>query len=140
MMKILKTDSDTDLVVTTPVKCGCSCQKDINKLRAVGHAHFDSLVSHEERLETAVGEMHDLDLFLMDLENSIATTDKSVVSLLESTDELDSFRVETERDVADLEKENSDILDKLAEIQDNQDEMLIKLNRIFPSIFSEDSP
>ena len=42
--------------------------------------------------------------------------------------------------ITDLEKENSDILDKLAEIQDNQDEMLIKLNRIFPSIFSEDSP
>lgn len=139
-MTVLKTDSDTDLVVTTPVKCGCSCQKDINKLREDGHTHLNSLVSLEDRLEIAAREMHDLDLFLIDLENSIATTDRSVASLVETTSELDSFMIETERDVADLEKENSDILDKLAEIQNKQDEMLIKLNKIFPSIFSEDSP
>ena len=133
-MKILKTDSDTDLVVTTPVKCGCSCQKDIEDLTNLVHdmePMYSQVLEYGflERIEQTENSLLDYNL-----------VDRIVIALEETTNDLENHFNEVERDVTDLEKETSDILDSLEEMKTERDDMLVKLNRIFPSIFSEDSP
>lgn len=144
-MKILKTDSDTDLVVTTPVKCGCSCQKDIEDLTNLVHdmePMYSQVLEYGflERIEQTENSLLDYNLVILELKNSIVTTDRIVIALEETTNDLENHFNEVERDVTDLEKETSDILDSLEEMKTERDDMLVKLNRIFPSIFSEDSP